>query len=525
MKVEEYLIPAEDSAEGVIKKLSKSLRLSLSAAESFKQIFWDTDDWRLHRAGGYLETLTANRRSATVWRNRSDGQELGRWQGKCPEFAKDFPEGEGRSLLEPIIIMRALLPQAEVVGSVRRGVVLNSDEKTVARIETIDFQSPKSKVPLPGRLRVVALRGYEKEFIKTVKTVEAKAGLTTAMGDPASTLFATLGMDFGKDPNKVGMSFDGTMEAGRAIKSVLLRLLDIMEGNAQGIIDDVDTEYLHEFRVAVRRSRSALVPFKDCFKRESFERFKEDLAWLGRDTGAPRDLDVWLLKFPKYKAMLPDSVKPQLDPLEGFLKKKRNSAYSKLRRDLKTKRYREFVQDWRTFLEAAGPPDAELPMAWEPVTVLADKWIAKFYNRLIKEGSAITPKTKAEALHDLRKTCKKFRYQIDFFAGLYPKAKFRAAAKELKILQENLGDFQDLEVQADSLRGFASEMIEKGAKEGEVYLAMGMLVSDLLQRQSDVRQEFSQRFARFAGAENQALFTELFFSKPVDQNPDKEAGA
>jgi len=525
MQTEDYQIPAGTGVERVLGDLAGSLTLSVAAPETFSTTYWDTADWRVYRDGGLLETVRVGRKSETLWRRRENGEEIARWAGKCPGFAWDFPEGEGRERLEPVIIMRALLPMATVRGTLRRAAVLNGDEKTVARIEAVDLDGKKSGDPLPGYFRILPVRGYDGDFAKLKRAVMTNAGLTRASCDQGTALFKALGIDYGVDPNKVDISFKPDMEAGRAVKSVLLHLLDIMEANSQGIIDDVDTEFLHEFRVAVRRSRSALIPFKDCIEKAAFARFKDDLAWLGRDTGDPRDMDVWLLKFPNYKAMLPEEVKPQLDPLEGFLKKKRNASYAKLRRDLKTKRYDAFVRDWRRFLESNGSPDAEQPMAKEPVSALADKWIGKFYKRLIKEGSAIGPQSPAEALHDLRKTCKKFRYQIDFFASLYPKTKFKAAVKELKRLQENLGDFQDLEVQADSLRGFASEMIEKGGKDGEVFLAMGMLVSDLLQRQAEVRKEFSERFDQFAGEPNRALFNELFIDKQNTSNQTEEAGA
>ena len=39
---------------------------------------------------------------------------------------------------------------------------------------------------------------------------------------------------------------------------VLAHLDRSIEANLQGTIDDIDPEFLHEFRVAVRRSRSVL---------------------------------------------------------------------------------------------------------------------------------------------------------------------------------------------------------------------------------------------------------------------------
>ena len=71
---------------------------------------------------------------------------------------------------------------------------------------------------------------------------------------------------------------------------------------------------------------------------------------------------------------------------------------------------------------------------------------------------AITDETPSEALHELRKNCKKLRYLIEFYRSIYSEKDVKPAIKALKILLDNLGLFQDLEVQANKLREFAHQM-------------------------------------------------------------------
>ena len=47
------------------------------------------------------------------------------------------------------------------------------------------------------------------------------------------------------------------MPAPVAVARLLLRLLDTCESNVDGVLRDIDTEFLHDLRVAVRRTRSA----------------------------------------------------------------------------------------------------------------------------------------------------------------------------------------------------------------------------------------------------------------------------
>jgi CHAD domain-containing protein len=45
---------------------------------------------------------------------------------------------------------------------------------------------------------------------------------------------------------------------------------------------DLDTEVLHDFRVSIRRTRSALVLMKSVFAQIVTDRFKKDFAFVGK---------------------------------------------------------------------------------------------------------------------------------------------------------------------------------------------------------------------------------------------------
>ena len=63
--------------------------------------------------------------------------------------------------------------------------------------------------------------------------------------------------------NKVAANITGRMPAAEAAATILLRLLDTVEANVPGVLRDIDIEFLHDLRVSVRRSRSALKLFGD----------------------------------------------------------------------------------------------------------------------------------------------------------------------------------------------------------------------------------------------------------------------
>ena len=92
-------------------------------------------------------------------------------------------------------------------------------------------------------------------------------------------------------------------------------------------------------------------------------------------------------------------------------------------------------------------------------------------------------------------------------------------AQALKVLQENLGTFQDLSVQTAALREFSLRMSEEDQAPPATLLAMGMLIEQLLLRQQEVRREFQDRFAAFASAQTRRCFDEHF----VSGKPGKDA--
>ena len=94
------------------------------------------------------------------------------------------------------------------------------------------------------------------------------------------------------------------MPAAAALATVLTALLDTLEANVNGTVRDIDTEFLHDLRIAVRRTRSALKLAGDVLPGGLAGRFRPEFKWLGDLTTPTRDLDVYLLGYPSMAAGL-----------------------------------------------------------------------------------------------------------------------------------------------------------------------------------------------------------------------------
>ena len=124
---------------------------------------------------------------------------------------------------------------------------------------------------------------------------------------------------------------------------------------------------------------------------------------------------------------------------------------------------------------------------------------------MVKEGRAIDDDSPAEDLHELRKVGKELRYLLEFFSSLYPPEVTKPFIKTLKGLQDQLGRFQDHEVQANALRELAPEV-----KQPETLMAMGALVQRFIEDEIAARAEFAERFEAFASPEQRAIVKEHF---------------
>jgi CHAD domain-containing protein len=486
--------------------------------------YYDSFDWRLYAAGKRLECV-----------RRSDHAELRlvriadqAVEAMLPDiggevrFPSELPDGELGQRLQDLLEMRAYLPFATLKVARYSLCQLDSEGKTRARLhlESCSLLTADGKRHLlQKRLRLQSLRGYAKAARSLGRALEERFGLHPVEDGLFMQTLAAAGKHPGDYSSKLDITLQPDMRADAAVRQVLLKLFDTMQANEAGTIANLDSEFLHDFRVAVRRTRSALGELKKLFPPATLQRFRSEFAWLGSLTSSVRDLDVYLLKFDGYKAAIPAELRSDLEPLRGFLKYKQHVEQSQqLAVQLQGKRYRKLKKQWEGYLRS--------PLARQPVARDAAKTIGevarhrtwRMYRRVLKEGKAITSESPAPQLHELRKSCKKLRYLMEFFQSLYAPEAIRTSIRELKQLQDNLGDFQDLDVQIDALKRFALEMRQRGEYNAATGKAMDALLEALGARMQAVRAEFEARFEEFSCEDNQARFAELFHS-------DEAAGA
>ena len=140
------------------------------------------------------------------------------------------------------------------------------------------------------------------------------------------------------------------LPAGRALASILTVLLDTIEANVPGTVRDIDTEFLHDLRIAVRWTRSALKLCGPALPGGLARSFKPEFRWLGDLTTPTRDLDVYLLGLPGMAAGLVAATADDLAPFRDHLSRSRAAAQAGLCRGLRSARFTRLSTGWRAAL-------------------------------------------------------------------------------------------------------------------------------------------------------------------------------
>ena len=309
--------------------------------------------------------------------------------------------------------------------------------------------------------------------------------------------------------SRPGLVLKAGAPAEREVRRLLAALLEVVVANEEGVRQDRDSELLHDFRVAVRRTRTALTQIRGVLPSRVVEPFKREFAWLGRLTGPTRDLDVFLAQKDEYEAEFPSQLRGRLQPVRRFLEARRADELRSLVDGLDSPRFRCLLADWKAILRRDEPgSDATAPRAAIDIVDVAVRDIARAHGRLLRRGKTLGETSDAGALHRVRIDGKKLRYLLEFFRSLFDMDEIRGLIGGLKRLQDALGDTNDFGVQ----RRVVSEFYEQSANTGiaaQHMQAMRRLIDILERKEVCARRQFAARFEDFGAQATRRRYERL----------------
>lgn len=495
-----YVVPppstARDLAEGGYGDLRSDLKLD-EAGSSFAVL--DTFDQEIRHSKRLL--IESDGMVELISRT---GPNLSQSAGHDGRFVADLHDGPVKDALADVSSLRSL--NAVGTGEMRRGVLalMDDEAKTHARARLRILSAPGGDTMTVVVLQ--GLRGYDKALELLRKRIEAVGGQPLGDANAYTHLFA----DHATYEAKPEIAIDRDDPAFDAATRIISTYISVARANEAGTVADQDTEFLHDYRIALRKIRSVLSLFKGVYDAHQTTDLKQRFSKLMAPTGRLRDLDVYLLERQTFYDLLPGSLHRGLDRMFDHFAKERAAEHRKLVHWLQGKAYGKEITELEKLFSKARKlkrgPDADVG-----AHAFACKLIWNRYRKICKVASGIGPDTEDSEIHQLRIHCKKLRYLMEFFMPVFGDPTFKGLIKPLKKLQDTLGDFNDYAVQQVSLQNALTGLNgEPKAAEIEIAQAVGALISILHQKQLDERGKVVESFAQFNRPETQATFRALF---------------
>jgi len=489
--------------EGLLSKLGPA---EYESVRKDKYVYFDTFDWRLYREGYHLYLFGER---FALYNFRTNEMEITEnaenLKGKDISVHNSSLFGQ----IKRITGIREPLRQLDLRRTRYRYRLLNNENKSIAylQIDQDRVKTERGYKKVDQILQITPLRGYVEEVQPLLKKL-SDLGFVAFKEDRLKINLESCGKHPATYSGKIWINLVPQMPAERAMKQIYLHLLELMRKNEHGIIDDIDTEFLHDYRVSVRRTRSGIGQIKNVLDPQIIEKTKKNYSFLGKATNKLRDLDVYLLSENDYKRMVPDHLRKHLDPFFNDLKKNRRKELKNLIAHFTTPGYKKTLHAWENYLRRED--DSKISDgSHTPIIDIARRVIQKKNKKMLQLGKNILDTSSDELMHRLRIEAKKLRYLLEFFSSLFEQDKMHELLRKLRQLQDNLGEHNDLVLQQRYLEESAGLMTEKGLPAVKTILAMGILIGKLNEKETHVKRAFAKIFKRYAAKNTQKEFRSL----------------
>jgi len=473
------------------------------APQSTLQIFdtyFDTDDWRIFRAGFALRVRSEDGKSQVTLKSldagkgaKSDRRELSEsidtrvsdWNGQS--------NGPVGTRVQAVSGARTLQPLFEVRTSRQRYAVhaANGEQPLgeIALDETVI--SPPNGRPQTSLQRVeVEAKSDAHESLQTlVDTLRSRCSLEAAADSKYAQGLKSVGLVPAPLPDFQPTAVEASMRVEEVALANLRRFFSAWHQHEPGARFGDDPEALHDLRVAGRRMDSIARQF-EAFLPTAIVRIRPTLKKALRALGQARDLDVALLELNEFNRTLSADDRAKLLPLQVHLGAQRVRARHRM---LVTLDSSAVQKDFEKLAAALAHP--AVPLQEQPQSALStlSELIRTRYKKVRKAANRLTPKASMDEYHAVRGRVKRFRYALETTAVLFGKPAAEMV-KALRRWQERLGVQQDADVACRRLRALAMDP-PKGLPPETLFL-MGQLAAHYAERALKARRRHPRAYRK-----------------------------
>jgi triphosphatase len=221
------------------------------------------------------------------------------------------------------------------------------------------------------------------------------------------------------------------MGPAQAARAVVAAGLEQLQANEEGLLATDDPEFVHQARVALRRTRSALRMFRGAIGKGKARRWRGELRLATRAFGEARDWDVFATEtLPAIAADYGNAALAR--KLARAASHPRERARAAAREALRSRGYAAAILHLSRWLAAEDKPGAP-----RPIPGFAARLLRKRERRLLSSLDGIARKSVAER-HRVRIEAKRLRYAVEGLASILDARAARRLAGRLADLQDAL---------------------------------------------------------------------------------------
>jgi len=466
---------------------------------SHVDVYYDTADLRIHRAGRTLRIRRTGRNAEATLKARGGQDEGLRQRAELTEaLAVPDPtaliqsDGEVGRRVRDIAGRRPLRRLFEV--RTHRQVYLLQLEGT----QTGEVAMDRTVIGLDGVTEPARLRRVEvevgdpsrPEIQGFVDRMRRECGLQPAGLSKYEAGFLACGLEVPAPRDLGPTTVDPEGSVGALVFAVLRRHFADALAHEPGTRLGDDPEELHDMRVAVRRLRALMGIFSDVVPVRRV-RLQDELRWLAGLLGAVRDLDVQIEQTRRWDAEREPGDFGALGALVAIREQQRILARRELIEGLAPRRYDRLVEGFASLLRRG--PLRRVPASVAPALAAVPDVVRARYREVREGGRSLEPGSPPPAFHKLRIRCKKLRYALEAVTDLYGQPA-RDVIRRLVVLQDVLGEHQDAQVAIERLRTLAST--PDLALPPEAVFAMGEMAEWYAHHAVELRRSFGKPFGR-----------------------------
>ena len=450
-----FLLPEPGASAAVVNLIrSQGYRISRRRAIRQEDLYLDTFDWRLFRHGLSLRFRRANEK--TLYTLKS----LGKIEGGLAERREieiavkgnigdpaTAPVKEIQAEIAGFIYPRCLIGQLVVRTGRQPYMVACPDGAQVELVfDATSFLARGLNKPrrtrrlfeMEAELRKGAPAGLE----TLQQLLKDRFGFAPSPQSKLETAIERLGIVFPAKNPPANLHVKNDDRFDRAVQKIFTFQLHHIEENIPGVLSDLDTEFVHQARVATRRMRSLIRLFRGAITEKTEAYFGGELLWLGSLFGGVRDLDVFLLNLPHFTRTIGMAPRRSIKILTQHIREERVVCLEELKAGLGSARYRLFHSRLLAFTLRPLAKNPSAPLSLVSVHKVAPPVITARFDAVILQGRKALAKPELKNFHKLRIRFKRLRYACEFVSSAYGEALHTLIGETVKI-QDCLGDLQD----------------------------------------------------------------------------------